>query len=166
MSSRNYIHQFIKRRNLFINYDKEYYYNPGDRIEFLGLFIQNDVIDVNKKARDKAMRSVRQLGRAYRKEVELGNKTEDIALHCFLRKINGKFYGWDDPKKSWSNWYFPLINTDSTLLELDHQIQEWARFIITGKHNKRNYTIVSYQKLKDFGFIPLVNSFYNRNINV
>ena len=159
-----YVHGFIKDRGLSINPKKEVFYNPGDTIEFLGLFLENGFVDINRKSLDRSMRRIRIEGRKYRKEVELGKKSHEEAIHCFLTMMNHRHYGFEPGSKScWSHWYFPLINTDRSLMIIDNQIKDWARFIRTGRHNRKNHYSVSYEELKEYGYRPLVHQFYNRN---
>lgn len=159
-----YIRDFVKERGLEINPSKETFYKPHARIEFLGLYIQDGIFDINRKSLDKSIRRIRILGRYYRKTVEKHTKTVDEAVHCFLVKINQRFFGWKrKSKNSWSSWYFPLINTDDSLKKIDHQVQEWIRYIITGKHIEGNRCRISYKKLKKYQYVTLVNRFYNRN---
>ena len=159
-----YIRTYIKKRGLSINPDKEMFYEPGKRIEFLGLYIENDIFDLNKKALDRALRSVKVFGRHYRKKVELKEKTVDDAIHCFLVKMDHKFFGWEKNSKScWWHWYGPLLNTDRSMKIIDRSIQDWMRYIITGKHTKGNLYRIPYKKLKDMGYWTLVNRKYKSN---
>ena len=41
-------------------------------------------------------------------------------------------------------------------------MQEQQRYIVTGKHNKRNYELVPYQTLKECNYKSLVNEYYNQ----
>ncbi|AMK13759.1 reverse transcriptase [methanogenic archaeon mixed culture ISO4-G1] len=158
-----YVRMLIKKRNLVINPDKEIFYRPHDRIEFLGLFIQDGSFDLNRKSLDRTMKKIRMEGRHYRKLVEIGEKTTEESVHCFLTRMDQRFFGWEKNSKAcWTHWYFPLINTDKSLKIIDNQIQEWCRFIVTGKHVKGNLYCVSYQYLKGMGYQTLVNRFYNR----
>ena len=159
-----YIRRFIRDRDLEINPSKEVFYKPGDRIEFLGLFIQNGVFDINRKSLDRSLRRIRIDGRHYRRTVERGEKTVDEAVHCFLVKMEQRFFGWEKGSKTcWSHWYFPLINTDASLRIIDHQIHDWVRFIMTGKHIKGNAYRIGYGELKKHGYRTIVNRFYDRN---
>ena len=161
-----YIRRYVRQKGLEINPSKETFYKPHDRIEFLGLFIKDGTFDINKKSLDRSLRKIRIDGRHYRKTVELGEKTAEEAIHCFLVRMDQRFFGWKrNSKACWSHWYFPLINTDNSLRLIDHQIQEWMRFIITGKHTKGNRYKIKYKTLKENNYRTLVNRYYNRNYN-
>ena len=55
---------------------------------------------------------------------------------------------------------FPLINTSNSLKKIDKYMQDWQRYIITGKHNKKNYEKVPYSFLKKCNYKSLVNEYY------
>lgn len=159
-----YVRRTIRRKGLDINPKKEVFYRPHDRIEFLGLYIQDGVFDISAKALKRTMNNVKKDGRQYRKLVERGEKSEDEAVHCFVSFIGIRFFGLKgSPDKSWSGWYFPLINTSESLKVIDHCVQEWARFVKTGKHSKKNRNSISYEELREYGYRTLVNRFYDRN---
>ncbi len=161
---RTYVKRTIKRKGLDINPKKEIFYKPHDRIEFLGLYIQDGVFDINARALRRTMGKVRSDGRAYRKMVERGEKSDDDAVHCFVSIVGIRFFGPKGrPDRSWTGWYFPLINTSESLKAIDHCVQEWARFVKTGKHSKKNRDSISYEELRECGYRTLVNRFYDRN---
>mgnify|MGYP003458774620 CR=1 FL=1 len=60
---------------------------------------------------------------------------------------------------TWSRWFFPLINTDKGLHEVDLYLQQYLRYLSTGKHTKINYN-VRYSKLKEYKYKSLVNEYY------
>ena len=83
------------------------------------------------------------------------------ALKAINRKFNRKFYGKDNNDElSWKYWFFPVINTTKSLKEVDLYMQDYLRFIATGKHNKKNFEKVPYKKLKDCNYRPLVHEYY------
>ena len=84
-------------------------------------------------------------------------------LQAFNRKFNRKFYNTEAGKElCWCRWYFPVINTARSLHLIDRYMQEWQRYIVTGKHNKANYRKVPYVMLTENGYRPLVSAYYNR----
>ena len=84
-----------------------------------------------------------------------------IALKAMNRKYNKKFFGkQDNIELSWKYWFFPTINTIESLKIIDNYMQEAQRYIVTGKHNKRNYKIVPYSLLKECNYKSLVNEYY------
>ena len=77
-----------------------------------------------------------------------------------IRKFNTKFYSCKNSELSWKYWYFPVINTSETLKIVDEYLQQYIRYIYTGKHNKKNYKLVPYSKLKRLGYKSLVHEYY------
>ena len=77
-----------------------------------------------------------------------------------IKKNDKKFYGNKREELSWKYWFFPVINTTLGLEIIDHYYQDCLRYLITGKHNKRNYKLVPYDKLKSYGYKSLVHEYY------
>ena len=78
------------------------------------------------------------------------------------RKYNKKFFGKQDRNElSWKYWFFPTINTSNSLKIVDGYMQQELRYIATGRHNKMNFKIVSYDVLKGCGYKSLVAEYYN-----
>ena len=42
-------------------------------------------------------------------------------------------------------------------------MQQYIRYIITGRHDKENYRI-SYETLKDWGYCSMVNAYYKKDM--
>ena len=98
--------------------------------------------------------------------------TPDKAAIGLIKAMNHKFYG--NPKNdtdsndfTWSRWFFPNLNTDKGLKEIDTYFQEYIRYTVTGRHYKGNYRI-SYEQLKEWGYKSLVHEYYEalKNGNV
>ena len=49
----------------------------------------------------------------------------------------------------------------ATLHYIDGYMQQWQRYIVTGKHNKANYKKVPYSMLTACGYRPLVSAYYS-----
>ena len=60
---------------------------------------------------------------------------------------------------TWCRWFFPNITTDVSLKEIDEYMQQYIRYIITGRHYKGNYRI-TYKQLKEWGYRSLVHEYY------
>ena len=77
------------------------------------------------------------------------------------RKFNRKFFGKaENDELSWKYWFFPTINTSNSLKIIDKYMQDELRYLVTGKHNKRNYKIVPYSLLKECNYKSLVYEYY------
>jgi len=87
--------------------------------------------------------------------------TSEITLKAMNRKYNNKFFGKSENDLTWKYWFFPIINTDKTLKQIDRYMQEQQRYVITGVHNKRNFKKVPYEFLKKCNYKSLVNEYHN-----
>ena len=81
-------------------------------------------------------------------------------MKALARYFNAKFFEADDDAMlTWSRWFFPDINQTEGLREIDRYLQQYLRFVATGRHNKANYHI-GYAQLKELGYRSLVHEFY------
>ena len=77
-----------------------------------------------------------------------------------VNRFNRKFFEGDDAETlSWSRWFFPIVNQVDGLREIDHYLQQYVRYLGTGRHCKANYK-TDYAQLKRLGYRSLVNEFY------
>lgn len=160
LSASAIIKEFISGRGLEINPDKEQFTSPGEEWSFLGFKYRNGKVDVSDVAKKKLKAKIRRRARSIKRWQIRKDASPDRAMRAFIKAVNRKlYYSTDVNDLNWSRWYFPFINTDESLKEIDAYIQYWARFLITGKHNKSNYN-VTYSSLKEAGLITLVNSWY------
>ncbi len=81
-------------------------------------------------------------------------------MKALINTFNRKFFEDDDPDKlSWSRWYFPVINRTDALNEIDRYLQQYIRFLSTGRHTKANFR-VRYCDLKALGYRSLVHEYH------
>ena len=156
----NILYSFFSEYNLNINHDKEYFFSPNERIEFLGFSFDNGVCDLSQNIVNKIKGKIRRSARGYRRYMFKKGLDEKTIIKALIRKYNAKFFGRNNNELSWKYWYFPLINTARSLQIIDNYFQEYLRYIATGRHNKRNYSIVPYQALKELGYRSLVHEYY------
>lgn len=154
------IKECISDRGLKINPEKEQLTAPGEEWSFLGFKYKNGIIDVSDVAKKKLKARIRRRARSIKRWQIRKKATPERAMRAFIRAVNIKlYYSTDVNSLNWSRWYFPIINTEDSLREIDAYIQSWARFMIIGKHNKSNFSL-RYSELKEAGYISLVNSWY------
>ena len=151
---------FFARYRLEVNPDKEHIYRPGEPYEFLGFRSDGTKIGISQatvnKMKGKISRKARSLNRWASKKGLPRVQAMKAMINCF----NAKFFEGADPETlSWSRWFFPVINTDEGLREIDHYLQDNIRFLATGKHNKANYR-VRYEDLKALGYRSLVHEYH------
>ena len=155
--------EYFKKYNLEINKEKEYFFKPQDKWEFLGFSFDGKTIDLSQNSIRKIKAKIRRSARGIRRWMIKKDADYKVALKAMNRKYNRKFFGKQDREElSWKYWFFPTINTSESLKIIDNYMQEQQRYIVTGKHNKRNYDIVPYNTLKECGYKSLVNEYYNQ----
>ena len=110
------------------------------------------------------MDKVRRSAKSLRRWMLKNGASPERALKAFNRKFNRKFYNTEAEKElCWCRWYFPIINTAQSLHFIDRYMQDWQRYIVTGRHNKANYRKVPYAMLVENGYRPLVSAYYGRD---
>ena len=157
---KQYLIQYLKNKHLTINTEKEYIYQPKEKIEFLGFSYENGTIDLSDNTIKKMKGKIRRTARGLRRWKLKKQASNEITLKAMNRKFNKKFYGKETTDLSWQYWFFPTITTSKSLKIIDTYMQQWQRYIITGKHNKTNYKKVPYSFLKKCNYIPLVHAYY------
>lgn len=154
----------LAERGLKINETKTKIYKPGEGFEFLGLYIRDSHIDLSKatimKIKGKIKRQARSLYRWQKKK----NVPLEKTVMVMNRKFNRKFYGLGakDTDFTWSRYFFHLLTVDRGLREVDRYYQETVRYLASGRYSKSNYRLITYEMLKETGYIPLVSAYYRR----
>lgn len=155
-----FIKEFLAKKGLSINPEKEIITRPGEAWSFLGVSYQAGVIDVSPIALQKILDKIRRKAKAIKRWQIKKKATEIQAVRAFIRSMNRKFF---DAKSehdlTWCRWYFPVITTTESLHKIDLYMQQWIRFIATGKHTLKNYNL-RYETLKENGYRSLVNEYY------
>lgn len=152
---------YFDKYNLSINSDKEYFFEPDDKWEFLGFSFCGNKIDLSDNTIRKIKGKIRRSARGIRRWMIKKEASYQVALKAMNRKYNRKFFGKQDKEElSWKYWFFPTINTSESLRIIDNYLQEQERYLATGKHNKRNYKIVPYELLKECNYRSLVHEYY------
>ena len=153
---------FLEKYRLSSNPAKEQRFAPGAAWSFLGFSYHGGVIDISDVAVRKLMDKISRAARSLRRWMVKKDASPERALRAFNRKFNRKFYNAEAGRElCWCRWYFPIINTPKTLHFIDGYMQQWQRYIVTGKHNKANYKKVPYSMLTACGYRPLVSAYYN-----
>ena len=153
--------RFLEKYKLQANPKKTELIPPGQPWTFLGFCAEGEEIDIapitKKKIQDKIRRSARALYRWKQKK----NAGDVRALKAMNRRYNRKFFGEDTGRElCWARWYFPVITTAKTLKQIDQYMQQWQRYLVTGRHNKKNHEYAPYPLLKACGYRSLVAEYY------
>lgn len=155
----------LEEHKLTINTSKVTMTKPGECFEFLGMSYDNGAIDISSNTKRKLKAKIKRKADSLRRWQRSKKLTEDKAAIGFINAMNRKFFGgsdklWDEDDFSWAKWFFPNITTDKSLQEIDDYMQQYIRYIITGRHYKGNYKI-TYEQMKSWGYISLVHEYYN-----
>ena len=150
----------LEARHLTVNPAKCSLAEPGQAWEYLGFTYRQGQVDISPAARDKIMAKLKRKARAIYRWKRQNGKEDIHAVRAYIKYVNQKFF--DNPvhnELTWCRWYLPIINTDVTLRELDHYIQQNIRYLTTGRHTKANYNL-RYETMKELGYRSLVGEYY------
>ena len=161
-SSINTIKKALSDNELEVNEEKEVITLPDNEWTFLGFSYNHGIIDISKvsfeKLKAKMRRKTHALARWGNKKGVDGEKVARV----FIKRFNTKLY--DNPVYSeltWTRWFFPIINTDKTLKQIDEYMLECVRYLATGKRTKSKYNF-RYDDIKSLGYRSLVNEYYKQ----
>lgn len=155
------IHRTLAEKGLLINPDKESRTAPGEQWVFLGIAYQGGIRDVAPVSVEKIKAKMRRKTRALQRWADRKHVSGVNAAKAFIRVFNRKLF--ENPISNdltWARWFFPLINTDRSLQEIDHYAQQCIRTLATRTHTKAAYNF-RYEQMKELGYISLVNRYYS-----
>ena len=151
---------YLEEYRLEVNPEKEHLYSPDEPFEFLGFRCHGNAIDISGAVRTKMKGKIRRAARSLQRWRAAKGVDAEQAMKALIRKFNAKFFEGDDPDSlSWSRWFFPVINRTEGLKEIDLYLQQYIRYLSTGRHTRTNYR-VRYKDLKALGYRSLVHEFY------
>ena len=153
---------FLAQYRLEVNPSKEKIYAPDEPFEFLGFKCLGRSIDLSEATKQKMKGKIRRAARAlHRWQVRKGYDPQR-AMKGLIRIFNDKFFESGDPRAlTWSRWFFPVITRVDGLREIDSYLQQYIRYLGTGRHTKANYRI-RYADLKALGYRSLVHEYYRQ----
>lgn len=155
-----FIESTLEEHGLSVNQKKCCQTKPGEKWEYLGFSFCEGVVDISDIAMQKMKGKLKRKARAIYRWKEQNQKMDEYAVRAYIKYFNRKFF--DNPVQNeitWCRWYFPIINTDKSLHEIDHYMQSHARYLVTGKYTKANYNL-RYEKMRELGYRSLVNAYY------
>ena len=154
------IRSFLTSKGLTVNPDKECFTTPEEGWTFLGFSYCDGVVDIAPASVKKIKQKMRRKARALKRWYDRQGKDPKSAAVAFIRIFNRKLFDMNDENDlTWSKWYFPVINTDKSLHEIDRYAVECLRYLITGSRGKARFN-VKYEELKELGLRSLVNEYY------
>lgn len=150
------IRNILRQKGLSVNEKKEIRTSPGESWSFLGIEYCDGKIDISSVSKDKIKAKIRRKARAIKRWQIRKGLDDTKAVKAFINAMNRKFFDSDSSHElTWARWYFPVINTDETLRELDKYMQQWIRYLASGHHNKKSYEF-TYEDMKKLGYVSLV----------
>lgn len=173
----------IEENLLVINEEKVSLTKPEETFDFLGFSYSKGVIDLSANTKRKMKARIKRKAEALRRWQRKKELSKRAAAVGFINAMNRKFYGKNTGKAekyrimedkdvfvpegikktefTWCRWFLPNITTDKSLREIDEYMQQYIRYVITGRHYKGNYRI-TYEQLKEMGYRSLVHEYYSR----
>lgn len=149
----------LEHLGLSVNREKEQIFQPGEPFNFLGLCFDRGQVDLSAHRIEKTRAKIRRKARALRRWQQKKGLMPEKAAIGLIHGMNRKFLGTDELDFNWSRWYFPLLNVDCGLHQIDLFMQEFIRYAVTGRHYKGNYRI-RYQQMKQWGYRSLVHEYW------
>lgn len=153
---------FISQSGLSVNPAKVSLTNPAEEWTFLGFSYKNGVIDIAPVSVEKMKKKMRRKARALRRWQERNEISGEKAAMAFIRIFNRKLFECtENSDLTWSRWFFPAINTDSSLRVIDNYAQDCVRFLVSGKRTKARFN-VRYEDIRRLGLRSLVHEYYKQ----
>ena len=155
------IRSFLADKGLSVNPKKESYFSPGEPWVFLGFVIDGKTVDIAPATITKLKQKMRRKTRALARWKKRNDQSGERAAKAFIRLFNRKLLeNARDHELTWSNWFFSMINTTSSLQEIDHYAQECIRYLLSDTHTKARFR-VKYEEIKKLGYRNLVHAYYD-----
>lgn len=150
----------LKKHKLIVNPTKISQRAPGESIEFLGFSYYNGQMDLSDNTKVKIKGKIKRKAQALRRWQRKKGLSADKAAIGFIHAMNKKFFGYkEDDDFTWERWFFPNLTVTDGLREIDHYMQQYIRYCVTGRHYKGNFKI-TYEQMKDWGYRNLVHEYY------
>ena len=156
----NIINEIINIKGLTINEKKLHISRPGEGFDFLGFNFKDGVVDLAESTVNKVKSKIRRKAKSLMRRRNRLGESFDMAASDIAAHFNRIFYDEEHENGfTWSRWFFPSITTAKSLKIIDLHLQQYMRYLSTGRHIKKNYD-VRYETLKELGFKPLVGEYY------
>ncbi len=147
-----YIKDFLSRMELTVNPAKELFSSPSDGWVFLGFSVNGKTVDIAPATVKKLKQKMKRKTNALKRWSDRNGIEKTKAAKAFIRIFNRKLLeSPDNNDLSWSFWFFPVINTDKSLREIDKYALQCIRYLISGRHTKSAYN-VRYDDMKALGY--------------
>ena len=151
----------MEELGLSLNQEKTGIHLPGEPWTYLGLlFFDHGEIDISPVTLKKMKARIRRKARKLRRRAIQRSTDLNDAVRSFLFQLNLVFFGDGKSQRiDYAKRYFPIVTQADSFEELDHYVQTYARYILTGRFTKKNYNL-RYSDLKAMGYRSLVHEYY------
>lgn len=154
------VKEIVSDLRLTLNESKTRICYPNERIEFLGMELGGEKIDIAPTSINKLKRRMRMRARRIERIKREKNLRPEEAARILIATNNSMFFGHDkEIRMSWKRWAFPVITCSEGLKSLDLFNQHCIRYVMTGKWSNSQYR-VKYDELKKLGYRSLVREYY------
>jgi len=157
-SYKDYMLKVAAEKKLIVNDDKMTISAPGEYLKHLGLEIHDGQIGITPDVVLKKKKQMKSKARYYNIKARNGEISRENAMKMFIDYTNRSFY---NTKFQWSftRTYFPRITTSRYLSDIDEYVQECIRFVYVGKFRDSNKCKVSYDMMRENGYVPLMSAY-------
>ena len=150
----------LAEKKLELNPEKLHVSQPGEPWEFLGFSWHRGEIDLSAVTVKKMKAKIRRKARKIRRGMERKGTAFEKAASSMIRSFDYKFFDLSGTNDfTWSRFYFPLLTRTDGLKEIDRCMQEYLRYLSSGRYRKGNFRI-TYEQLKRLGYTPLTAEYY------
>lgn len=156
--SLEYIKGQLFERGLTINEKKYVHFSPEDPVEYLGLKLTPNGVDISDHSKKKLKANFKRWCKAARKEIEMDGKDFNYVARRLVKRWNWKIFKSyvEDPQKfGWGYYAFRYLTTTESLTEMDFYIRDRLRALKTGKNNKANIKALSNEDFQELGVLSL-----------
>lgn len=155
------LNRFLNDHGLDINPSKASFNTPEEGWTFLGFSYKDGVIDIAPASVRKMKNKMRRKARALQRWRMRNDLSGENAALAFIRIFNSKLFECSDNNDlTWNKWFFSVINTDTSLRDIDNYAQDCVRFLITGTRTKARFN-VRYDDIRRSGLRCLVHEYYS-----
>lgn len=155
----------VKRLEMYglkINPKKYENFADNEPVEYLGLELSKEGVDISKHGIKKVKRTIKRWVKKERQKISYGESTFEKSARKIVKRLNHKYFKSfiiDPTKYGWGYYAFRFITTTKSLTELDFYLRDQLRYLKTGKHNKANIAKVTDDDFRDLGVQSLVDMY-------
>jgi RNA-directed DNA polymerase len=147
---------------LTINESKYVHFLPDQDVEYLGLKLGANGIDISDHAKKKLKATIKRWVKAGRKGIEIEEKSFQKVARGIVNRLNWKLYKsyiQDERKFGWAYYAFRYITDLQSLTELDFYLRDRLRYLKTGRNNKMNVNTLNDEDFRNLGVLSLFDMY-------